>query len=84
MRDTTTELDITGDVRRARLDHADKRWMTEEARRSDRETRSRQEGLVAAGIFVFGALFSLAAYDWTQDMAWARALVALIYQVGPV
>lgn len=66
------------------LDYADKSWLAEEADRSDREARERQEGLTAAGIFAFGGLIGLALYDWTQGMEWAYALVALVYQVGPL
>lgn len=65
-------------------DHADKAWLDEGADLSDREARERQEGLAAAGIFAFGSLLGLALYDWTQGMAWAHALVALVYQVGPL
>jgi len=66
-------------------DHADKSWLAEEAEEYNREARERQEGLVAAaGIFALGAAFGLALYDWTQGMEWAHALVALVYQVGPL
>lgn len=66
-------------------DHADKSWLAEEAEEYNRESRQRQEGLVAAaGIFAIGGLIGLAAFDWTQGSKWASALVALIYQVGPL
>lgn len=67
------------------IDHADKSWLAEEAEEYNREARARQEGLVAAfGIFAFGGLLGLAAFDWTQGSKWATALVALVYQVGPL
>lgn len=83
-RTTSNTLRLLGDVKRARRDHADKSWLAEEATRSDDEARARAEGITYAWIFVIGGLFGLALFDWTQGMAWARALVALIYQVGAV
>jgi len=66
-------------------DHADKTWlMADEAEAYNREAQARQVALTAIGIYALGSLFAFALYDWTQDMAWARALVALVYQVGPL
>lgn len=69
---------------REAADYADKTWLAAEATRSDLESRRRQEGMTVGGIVVFGGLGGLVLYDWTQGMAWARALVALVYQVGPL
>jgi hypothetical protein len=66
-------------------DHADKGWlMADEAEAYNREARARQEGLAFAGVFALGGFLGLALYDWTQGMEWAHALVALVYQVGPL
>ena len=82
MRDRYTKPQLGGDLRG--VDFADKAWLANEAHRSDQEARERQEGLVAAGIFAAGAMLGVVLYDWTQGMAWAQALVRIVYQVGPL
>lgn len=79
----TRNAERTSGLPRACVDQADKSWLVDEARRSDEDAMRRMEGL-SIWIVVGGAGMGLALYDWTQGMEWAHALVALVYQVGPL